>query len=54
MSKFLSVQCAACKAKQTIFGNATEKIACAGCGDVLAKPSGGRTKVTGKIVEVLS
>jgi small subunit ribosomal protein S27e len=53
MSKFLSVQCAACKAKQTVFGNATETIACAGCGDVICTPTGGRTIVTGKIVEVL-
>ncbi len=54
MSKFLSVQCAACKAKQTVFGNATEKIACGSCGDLLCSPTGGRTLVRGKVVEILS
>ncbi len=54
MSKFLSVQCAKCKAKQVIFGNATSRVKCAGCGTVLDSPKGGRTEVTGKILEVLS
>ncbi len=53
MSKFLSVQCAKCKAKQVIFGNATEEVKCLGCGAIIASPLGGRAHVNGKILEVL-
>lgn len=54
MSKFLSVQCAKCKAKQVIFGNATTVVKCISCGAVLSEPTGGRAEVKGKILEVLS
>lgn len=54
MSKFLSVQCVKCKAKQVMFGNATTPVKCRACGALLASPTGGRAEVNGKIMEVLS
>ena len=54
MSKFLSVQCQKCKAKQVVFGNATLPVKCAACGTIIAEPTGGRASVKGKVMEVLS
>ncbi|MEK6924151.1 MAG: 30S ribosomal protein S27e [Candidatus Micrarchaeota archaeon] len=52
MSKFLSVQCK-CGKKTVVFGNSSEAVECQ-CGAVVTKPTGGRTVVNGKVLEVLS
>lgn len=52
-SKFVRVTCSKCKNEQIIFGKASTEIKCLVCGEVLATPTGGKTKINAKIVEVL-
>lgn len=51
-SKFIKVRCK-CKNEQVIFGSAAMTINCLVCGERLADPKGGKTKVRGQILEVL-
>jgi ribosomal protein S27E len=53
MSKFLSVECNKCHKKSVVFGNATKQVLCE-CGEVLVEPTGGKSSVNAKILEVLS
>lgn len=52
MSKFLSVRCK-CGQKSIVFSNAATEVKCAGCGSTVARPTGGRTVVFAKVMEVL-
>jgi len=54
MSKFLRVKCK-CGNEQNIFGNASKKVACLVCGEIVAKPSGSRVIVSEgcKVLKVL-
>jgi ribosomal protein S27E len=36
-----------------VFDSATTEVNCNVCGNILAKPTGGRVKITGEIVNVL-
>ena len=51
-SRFIKVRCK-CKNEQIIFGKAATKIKCLVCGTVLAEPSGGKTKIKARVLEVL-
>lgn len=52
MSRFLKVKCE-CGTEQNIFGNASKEVKCLSCGKVIAKPTGSRAVVYGKIISVL-
>ena len=52
-SKFIKVRCASCKNEQIIFGNASNVVKCLVCNKELAFPTGGKTKVAGRVLEVL-
>ena len=52
-SKFIKVRCAKCKNEQVIYGKASSKVNCLVCGSALAAPTGGKTKVKARILEVL-
>ena len=52
-SKFIKVRCSKCKNEQIIFGKASEQVKCLVCGTVLAVPTGGKTLVKARILEVL-
>jgi len=52
-SKFIKIRCPKCKNEQIIFGKATTIINCLVCGKVLAEPTGGKTQVKSRILEVL-
>jgi len=52
-SKFIKVRCTKCKNEQVVFGKASSKVSCLVCGKDLADPSGGKTKVKARILEVL-
>jgi len=52
MSRFLRVKCE-CGSEQNIFGNAAMEVACMQCSRQLARPTGGRVKILGKVVKVL-
>lgn len=52
-SKFVKVRCPKCKNEQIIFGKAAININCLVCGKVLAEPTGGKSRVKSRILEVL-
>ncbi len=52
VSKFIKVRCK-CKNEQIIFGKAAMPIKCLVCGKVIATPTGGKTRIKARILEVL-
>ena len=52
--KFIKVKCPKCKNEQIIFGNATSEVKCLICETILTEPSGGKSKIKAKVVEVLN
>ena len=52
-SKFVKIRCPKCKNEQAIFGKTSSVINCLICGRVLAEPTGGKTRVKARILEVL-
>ncbi len=53
ISKFVKVRCPKCKNEQVIFGKASTDIKCLVCDKVLAKPTGGKSMIKVRILEVL-
>ncbi|MCK4521185.1 MAG: 30S ribosomal protein S27e [Nanoarchaeota archaeon] len=52
-SKFIKIRCPKCKNEQIMFGKASSIIKCLVCGKVLAEPTGGKSKVKARVLEVL-
>lgn len=52
-SKFIKVRCPKCKNEQIIFGKSASKIHCLVCDKILAEPTGGKTRVKARVLEVL-
>ena len=52
-SNFLSVQCLKCGENTVIFTYTTMDINCKACGEMVAKKTGGKAIVMGKILSVL-
>ena len=52
-SKFIKVRCVKCKNEQVIFGKSSSKLSCLVCGKELGTPTGGKTKVKARVLEVL-
>ena len=52
-SKFIKVRCSKCKNEQIIFGKSASEVKCLVCEKVLAEPTGGKTKVKARVLEVL-
>jgi small subunit ribosomal protein S27e len=52
-SKFIKVRCPKCKNEQIIFGKSASEIDCLVCGKVLSSPTGGKSKIKARILEVL-
>ncbi|NIQ05745.1 MAG: 30S ribosomal protein S27e [Candidatus Korarchaeota archaeon] len=50
-SKFLTVECPDCTSKQVIFSHASNEVKCSVCGRILAKSTGGKARILGKLVE---
>lgn len=53
-SKFIKIRCPKCKNEQIMFGKSASNVVCLVCGKVLAEPTGGKSKVKARILEVLS
>ncbi len=53
-SRFLLVVCPNCGHKQVIFSHATFPVRCLTCGTLLARPTGGKAKILGKVESVLA
>ena len=52
-SKFIKVRCPKCKNEQITFGKTASKVDCLVCGKALAEPTGGKSRVKARILEVL-
>ncbi len=52
-SKFIKVRCPKCKNEQVIFGKTTTEIKCLVCDKTIGEPTGGKTKIKARILEVL-
>ena len=52
-SKFIKVRCAKCKNEQIVFGKSSSTVKCLVCGKILTEPSGGKSRVKSRILEVL-
>ena len=53
-SKFLEVVCPKCKNEQITFGKTTTEVKCLVCGKELCEPTGGKSRVKARILEVLN
>ena len=52
-SKFVKVRCPKCKNEQICFGKSATKVVCLVCSKVLLEPTGGKSKIKARILEVL-
>ena len=52
-SKFIKVRCSKCKNEQVIFGNVSSIVKCLVCNEELAHPTGGKSKISARVLEVL-
>ena len=52
-SKFIKIRCPKCKNEQITFGKTATKVDCLVCGKALAEPTGGKSRVKARILEVL-
>ena len=52
-SKFIKIRCPKCKNEQIMFGKASTEINCLVCGKTLAEPTGGKSKVKARVLEIL-
>ena len=52
-SKFIKLRCPKCKNEQIVFGKSASEVKCLVCEKVLAEPSGGKTRVKARVLEVL-
>ena len=52
-SKFVKLRCPKCKNEQIVFGKVSSDVKCLVCGRVLAEPTGGKSKIKARILEVL-
>ncbi len=52
-SKFIKVRCPKCKNEQIIFGKSASEVKCLVCEKILAEPTGGKTRVKARVLEVL-
>jgi small subunit ribosomal protein S27e len=52
-SKFIKIRCPKCKNEQIMFGKAVTNIPCLVCNKILAEPSGGKSRIKARILEVL-
>ena len=52
-SKFAKVVCPKCKNEQIVFGKASNNVACLVCNQELVEPTGGKSKIKARILEVV-
>lgn len=54
LSKFIKVRCPKCKNEQIIFGKSASVVNCLVCAKTLAEPTGGKTRIKARVLEVLN
>ena len=52
-SKFIKVRCPKCKNEQIIFGKSASEVKCLVCEKVIAEPTGGKSRIKARVLEVL-
>jgi len=52
-SKFIKIRCPKCKNEQIMFGKASTNVDCLVCQKRLAEPTGGKSKVRARVLEIL-
>ncbi len=52
-SKYIKIRCPKCKNEQIMFGKPVMNISCLVCNKVLAEPTGGKSHIKARILEVL-
>lgn len=52
-SKFVKIRCPKCKNEQIIFGKVASVVSCLVCSKALAEPTGGKSKIKSRVLEVL-
>ena len=52
-SKFIKVRCNQCKNEQIVFGVASTIVHCLVCNTEIVHPTGGKSKITARVLEVL-
>lgn len=52
-SKFVKIRCPKCKNEQIIFGKVASSVGCLVCSKTLAEPTGGKSKIRSRVLEVL-
>jgi small subunit ribosomal protein S27e len=52
-AKFIKLRCPKCKNEQIVFGKASTLVNCLVCAKPLAEPTGGKTRVKARVLEVL-
>lgn len=52
-SRFIKVRCSKCKNEQIIYGNAAGLVRCLVCNKELAYPTGGKARISARVLEVL-
>lgn len=52
-SRFIKVRCSKCKNEQIIFGNTSRIVKCLVCNKELAYPTGGKSRISARVLEVL-
>ena len=53
ISKFIKIRCPKCKNEQLTFGKSSTEVNCLVCGKPLVEPTGGKSKIKARILEVL-
>ena len=52
-SKFIKVRCPKCKNEKITFGKSATRVKCLVCSKVLVEPTGGKSKIKARVLEVL-
>ena len=52
-SKFVKIRCPKCKNEQITFGKSATEVKCLVCAKILIEPTGGKSKIKARILEVL-
>lgn len=52
--KFVKVRCTKCKNEQVVFNNVSNVVSCLVCKEELAAPTGGKSKISARVLEVLN
>jgi small subunit ribosomal protein S27e len=52
-SRFIKVRCPKCKNEQIVYGKASTVVHCLICQKTLADPTGGKSRIKARVLEVL-